>query len=221
VTLALVLIVVVLALLLAVWQPLRLSLVWGPDGRAIRLRYLMIQLRSDRRRSSDGEAAAPGEREAGKKREKRQKRSGRKRWRFSWRRLIALLPEAAVAVWKSGAFLVGRCRIDHLRIEGPIGTSDPALTGVLWGAVSAVQGAILTQGVGQSRLWPEFIEGRTAITFDATLSVPAGSLLATPLVLVWHLPKRKLWRAFRSARSSVKRNGPVPTGISGEGEEQP
>jgi len=206
--------VLVLSLLLA--QRLRLSLAWGPDGPSVRLRYLMIHWRSGKRSPSDPDSMSPGGAAAGKKERrkarKRRRAPGRKRWRVSWRRLIALFPEAASAVWKSGGFLVRRCRIEHLRIEGPIGTSDPAVTGMLWGAVSAAQEGILATGVGRSRLWPDFGEGRTQITVDATLSVAAGSLLATPLLLVWHLPKRELWRAVRWERLRRTGEGPTSTG---------
>jgi len=203
VTLTLVLLGVVVALCLSLLQRLRLSLAWGPDGRSIRLRYLVFHWTSDKRGSPDAEAVQV--------RAKKKKKEGGKRWRLSWRRLIALLPEAASAVRKSGGFLVGRCRVEHLRIEGPIGTSDPALTGMVWAAVSVLQHAIVTAGVGQSQLWPRFTDERSRITVDATLSVAAGSLLATPLIFVWHAPKRAIWRAVRSGRSAGKRGGPPKT----------
>lgn len=221
-TLIFALLAAALALSLLLAQRLRLSLTWGPDGRSIRLRYLMIRLGSDRRPASKTEAAARREAAARKKekkaRKKRRDPSGRRRWRASWPRLIALLPEATAAVWKSVGFLVRRCRIEHLRIEGPIGTSDPALTGMLWGAVAPVQEAVLALGLGQARLWPEFVDGRTELTFDATLSVAAGSLVATPLVLVWHLPKRRLWRAVRRVGVPEAGEGPRQRPIHEEGE---
>lgn len=216
-TLALVLIAAVMVLALS--QRLRLRLTWGPAGRSVSLRYLMIRLRSDSGRLREpAEAMAPKVAKARKRKPRRA--DGRRRWRWSWRRLIGLLPEAAGAVWKGGGFLVRRCRIEYLRIEGPIGTPDPALTGMLWGAVSALQDTIVTQSVAQVRLWPEFVEDRTQVTFDATLSVRAGALLAAPLLLVWHLPKRSLWQAFRSARSSEKGKGSRSTMIE-EGDGKP
>ncbi len=172
---------------LALCQRLWIKVVWGPALRSIELHYLLLHLRTPRER-----------RKAKKKKKRKMRRTGTLGW-------LKLAPELLQASSKGLKFLLRHSELRHLRLEGSVGTEDVALTGILWGTIRATHGALGPRGSKlELAVTPDFPEGKTSLTLDAEGAVRLGALLATAAIIVWYLPKRKIWRLLREQRRIKK-----------------
>lgn len=172
----------VLALCQRVW----IEIIWGPAGRSIDVRYLLIHFRTPRER---------------RKRKKKQGR--RKTGALGW---IKLAPELLQAIGKGLKFLLRHSELRHLRLEGVIGTEDFATTGILWGTIQAVYGMLQPWGSKfELAVTPDFDEGNTRLTFDAEGAVRLVALSVTVSIILWYLPKRKIWQLLREQRRRQKK----------------
>lgn len=176
---------------LALYQRVWIKVVWGPDRRATEVRYLFLRFRAPRRHRKVKKA--------------KKAKKERKRWRRGALGWLKLAPELLQAGDKGLRFLLRHSELRHLRLEGSVGTEDAATTGILWGTIWAAHGAI---GPWDSRVElavaPDFDEGNTSLKIDAEGAVRLWALLATAVVILWHLPKRKLWRLLREQRRMKK-----------------
>lgn len=176
-----------LLLVLALYQRVWIKFVWAPDGRSIEVRYLLLRLRGPRRH---------------RKREKKQKR--RKTSVLRW---VRLLPELLHALGKGLGFLNRHSQLRHLRLEGTIGTEDPASTGILWGSIEAFCGLLRLSVPGfELAIAPDFVEQRVSLTLDAKIVVRMAVILTTIIIVLWHMPKRRLWSLLRDQRRKTKKS---------------
>ncbi len=174
-------------LVLALYQPGWIKFVWAPDGRSIEVRYLLLRLRGPRRH---------------RKREKKQKR--RKTSVLRW---VRLLPELLHALGKGLGFLNRHSQLRHLRLEGTIGTEDPASTGIVWGSIEAFCGLLRLSVPGfELAIAPDFVEQRVSLTLDAKIVVRMAVILTTIIIVLWYIPKRRLWSLLRDQRRKTKKS---------------
>jgi len=168
----------------ALYQRVWIDVSFGLARRSIEVRYLFFRFRVPKRRRK-------GEEE----KEKKRKGSG---GALGWLRLA---PEILRASGKGLKFLFRHGEIRSLQIEGSLGTGNVATTGILFGAIQAFRGAL---GRLASRLeldiTPDFEEGKTGLALEVEGAVRLGTLLVVPFIVLWYLPKRKLWRLLRKGR---------------------
>jgi len=176
----------ILLLALALYQRVWIEVSLGSARRSIEVRYLLFHFRMPRKR-----------RKGEKKKAEKKKRKGHG-GALDWLRLA---PEILRASGKGLKFLFRHGEIRSFRIEGSLGTGDVATTGILFGAIQAFLGAL---GRLASRLeldiTPDFEEGKTRLSLEVEGAVRLGTLLAVPFIVLWYLPKRKLWRLLRKGR---------------------
>lgn len=169
----------------------------GTERRAVRIRYLLFTFRIPSEEKADAENLRdePDKDEKTPEKERSKKKGG---GALAW---LKLLPEGIQALKHGLVYLFGRLRIDDLRISGTIGSDDPADTGMLIGAIYAVYGALQpwSRRVDLA-IAPSFEAERFDVSARGRLSVRLGVLLGMPLVVLWHLPKRKIWRTWRAQR---------------------
>lgn len=178
------------AVALAQWLTVRGRV--GPEGAALEVRYLWVRVRIP----SEREMSKTQRRESDAEESESKRRSG-----GNARDWLVLIPEGLQAVVASLRYLLRRTRIERLRVTGTIGTDDPSETGMAVGAIHALHGALgpWAHAVDLA-IEPDFEAERTTIVVEGAIRVRVGVLLATPLVVLWHLPKRKMWRAWRAGR---------------------
>ena len=176
-----------LLLVLALHQRVWIRAVWAPDGRSIDVRYLLLRLRGPRRR---------------RKREEK-----RKRRKTSILRWVRLVPELLHALGKGLGFLIRHSQLRHLRLEGTIGTEGPASTGILCGSIEAFCGLLRLSVPGvELAIAPDFVEQRVSLTLDAKIVMRMVVILTTITIVLWHMPKRRLWSLSRDQRRKAKRS---------------
>lgn len=176
-----------LLLVLALHQRVWIKVVWGPDGRSIEVRYLLLHLRGPRRH-----------------RKRKEKRKRRKTSVLQW---VRLAPELLRALGKGLGFLIRHSQLRHLRLEGTIGTQDPASTGILWGSIQAFHGLLrLWASKFELAIAPDFVEGRVRLTLDAEGAMRMAVILATMTIILWYIPKRRLWSLLRDQRRKAKKS---------------
>ena len=167
-------------LAVALYQRVWIDVSVGHADRSIDVRYLFFHLRPLKR--------------ARKERKKRAREGNALGW-------LKLIPDLLRAVGKGLRIISRHGEIRSLRIAGRLGTGNAATTGILFGAIQAFRRAF---GRSVSRLeldiTPDFEEGKTRLALEAEGTVRLGVLLAVPFVVLWHLPKRKLWRLLRKGR---------------------
>jgi len=176
---------------LALYQRIWIKVVWGPDRRSFDVRYLFLSFRGPRRRREGEE----------KKRRVREKARRGRGDALGW---LKLAPKLLRAGGKGLRFLLQHSELLHLRIEGSVGTEDPATTGILWGTIQTVNSRLGPSSKIQLAVTPDFDEGETHLKANAEGSVRLWVLVATVVVVLWHLPKRKLWRLLREQRRRRK-----------------
>lgn len=189
--LAITAVVVAVVVIVTVAQPVSLHVRAGPGTWSVTIRFLAWRLRLPSTRAREPE------RRATRKKRSDAKRSKGARAMLPYRRAAPGLLRAALA----GVRHLGRAvHVDRLRLAGRIATEDPATTGMIWGSLQAVLAGIPLPNAAEIALAPVFDGGSTRIEIDAAFSARAARLLATPLVVAWHLPLVELWRAWRTTR---------------------
>lgn len=171
---------------LALHQRVWIKIVWGPDSRSIEVRYLLLRLRGPKRH---------------RKREKRRKR--RKTSVLQW---IRLAPELLRALGKGLGFLIRHSQLRHLRLEGTIGTEDPATTGIVWGSIQAFRGLLPCASKLELTIAPDFVEEHVRLTLDAEGVMRMAIILTTITIVLWYIPKRRLWSLLRDQRRKAKKS---------------
>mgnify|MGYP006278145449 CR=1 FL=1 len=169
----------------------------GPARREIRIQYLVFTFRIPSQAQADAERPRDeaDDDEAEPAKEKPTKRRGSA---LDW---LKLIPEGLQVLKQGLIYLVRRLRIYDLRVSGTIGTDDPADTGMLIGAIYALYGALQPWSRPvELTIAPDFEAEVYAISLRGRVSVRLGVLVAMPLVMLWHLPKRKIWRTWRKQR---------------------
>jgi len=176
-----------LLLVLALYQGVWIRVVWTPDGRWIEVRYLFLRFRRPRKHQES---------------EEKQKRG--KGSVLGW---VRLAPELLHALSKGLSFLIRHSQLWHLRLEGTIGTEDPASTAILCGSVKAFCG-LLRSWVPffELAITPGFVEHRVSLTLDAKIVMRMAVILTTIAIVLWHMPKRRLWNLLRDRRRQVKKS---------------
>jgi len=171
----------------------------GPDRREVRIQYLFVTVRVPSEKDADAEQDQDRE-ESIEDDEEPEKETSKKKsgGALDW---LKLLPEGLHALKRGLIYLFRRLRIYDLHIAGTIGTDDPADTGMLIGAIYAVYGSLQPWSRSiELAIAPDFDEERMAIQARGRVSVRLGVLVGMPLVILWHLPKRKIWRTWRTQR---------------------
>jgi hypothetical protein len=169
----------------------------GPERREVRVKYLSFTFRIPSGKEADGKSSRDRSDDADgepTKKEAKKKRGSSVDW-------LKLLPDGLQALQSGLIYLLRRLRIDNLRISGTVGTDDPADTGMLIGAIYAVYGALQPWSRPiELSVAPNFEEEVYAISLRGRVSVRLGVLIGMPLVVLWHLPKRRIWRTWRAQR---------------------
>lgn len=169
----------------------------GTERRAVRIRYLFFTFRVPSERQSEAKRARDESEDEATKAEpgKTQKKGGDA---LAW---LRLLPDGLQALKHGLGYLFRRLRIDDLRVSGRIGTDDPADTGMLMGMIYALYGSLQPWSRAvEMAIAPNFDEEEYTISLRGCVSVRLGVLAAMPLVVLRHLPKRKIWRTWRQQR---------------------
>lgn len=182
-----------LACALALCQRVWIKVSLCPAHRAIDVRYLLLRFRVPRKHRK---------KRTGKKKGQKKRAWERGEAGLGW---IKLVPELLRASDKGLKFLFRHSELRHVRVEGSIGTDDPATTGALWGIIQAAYGTLGPWGSKiELALRPDFEEGNTRLVIDAEGAVRLGALLATLAVILRYLPKRKIWRLLWEQRHTRK-----------------
>lgn len=170
----------------------------GPERREFRIRYLGFTFRPSHTKRTKVNVATTSDRpdEAAEREAARSKRTDARALDR-----LKLIPESLLALKSALSYLVKRLRIDELRVSGTVGTDDPAETGTLIGAIYAVYGALQpwSRNVELS-IRPDFEAGDSAVQARGRVSVRLGTVIGLFVVLLWHLPKRRIWRTWRAQR---------------------
>jgi len=117
------------------------------------------------------------------------------------------VPELLRALGKGLGFLIIHSQLRHLRLEGTIGTEDPASTGILCGSIEAFCRLLWLSVPGfELAIAPDFVEQRVLLTLDAKIVMRLAVILATITVVLWHMPKRRLWSLLRDQRRKAKKS---------------
>jgi hypothetical protein len=175
-----------LLLVLALHQRVWIRVVWGPDSWSIEVRYLLLRLRGPR-----------------KHRKREEKRKRRKTSVLQWVRLV---PELLRALGKGLGFLIRHSQLRHLRLEGTIGTEDPATTGIVWGSIQAFRGLLPCASKLELTIAPDFVEQRISLTLGAEGVVRMAVVLTTITIALWYIPKRRLWSLLRDKSRKAKKS---------------
>jgi len=175
-----------LLLVLALHQRVWIRVVWGPDSWSIEVRYLLLRLRGPR-----------------KHRKREEKRKRRKTSVLQWARLV---PELLRALGKGLGFLIRHSQLRHLRLEGTIGTEDPATTGIVWGSIQAFRGLLPCASKLELTIAPDFVEQRISLTLGAEGVVRMAVILTTITIVLWYIPKRRLWSLLRDQSRKAKKS---------------
>ncbi len=169
----------------------------GPERREVRVAYLGFTFRVPSGKPADARQSRRKSEDAGdgpSKQKAKTKRGGAMDW-------LKLLPDGLQGLKRGLVYLLRRLRIDELRIWGTVGTDDPADTGMLIGAIYAVYGALQPWSRPiELTVAPDFDGAVHAIRLRGRVSVRLGVLIGMPLVVLWHLPKRRIWRTWRAQR---------------------
>jgi hypothetical protein len=184
-TAAIVLGSVVLIFGLALYQPIWIRIKWGGQEKLLHVRYLILNFRRPKER---------------KKSKPKKKEKDRQSWIniLDW---IKLAPELIKEIGKGLRILFRYSEIRHLRIDGALGTDEVDMTGFLWGITQAFFGTLkLWIPKLEMNIYPNFTKEKTALNLDAQISTRMGGLLTSTAVILWHIPKRKLWRVIRKQR---------------------
>ncbi len=175
-----------LLLVLALHQRVWIRVVWGPDSRSIEVRYVLLRLRGPR-----------------KHRKREEKRKRRKTSFLQWVRLV---PELLRALGKGLGFLIRHSQLRHLRLEGTIGTEDPATTGIVWGSIQAFRGLLPCASKLELTIAPDFVEQRISVTLDVEGVVRMAVVLTTITIVLWYIPKRRFWSLLRDQSRKAKKS---------------
>lgn len=97
-------------------------------------------------------------------------------------------------------FLGRHGRVARLELWGRIGTGDPALTGTLTGLIEALKG-VLAQSFSSARVevQPEFGEEKLELAGVFGVEIRLIQLFVLIFVILWKLPKRKIWKLVRNS----------------------
>ncbi len=179
--------------ILALWQRVWIKVIWGSAGKLVDVSYLVIHFRMPKE---------SGRKKKKKKREKQKKREGLRMDALGW---VELAPELFQAMSKGSKFLLGHSELRHLRLEGDVGLEDVANTGTLWGTVQAVYWILQPWRANfELAVTPTFDVESTSLTFGAEGTVRLATLFATTAIILWNLPKQKLWRLLQEQRHRQK-----------------
>jgi hypothetical protein len=124
-----------------------------------------------------------------------------------WRRR-ALAREIAAEGWRAFKQLLERFRWERFSVRLSIGTSDPAVTGMLFGYATAARPLLLGWfPQAELDLQPAFESGRTRAEAEARLGLRPLDLILVPIPFLHRLPKRKVFELIREIRQKRKIRG--------------
>ena len=111
---------------------------------------------------------------------------------------IDLTPELLQAISRGSRFLLRHSELRYLWLEGTIGLEDAATTGMLWGTVQAVCGILQPCRANcEFAVTPAFDMEGTRLTLGAEGTVRLATFFAATIIILWYLPRQKLWRLLR------------------------
>ena len=174
-------IVAIVVVVIVLMVRLRLRVSHQPDRWRFELRYGRFTLVDTARRKEQRPTGV------------RRKTGPRRRRNIPLTGIIKMMPRLIHAAWQGVTFLLKRTRFEVCRISGTFAASDPAETGVLCALFCTLGGLLEEQGSKvQLAVGPEFMDGGTQLWFEGEASARAGTLMALPFVVLFHLPKRAL-----------------------------
>jgi hypothetical protein len=53
---------------------------------------------------------------------------------------------------------------------------------------------------------PDFVEERVSLTLDAKIAMRMAVILTTTTIVLWYMPKRRLWSLLRDQRRKAKKS---------------
>lgn len=97
-------------------------------------------------------------------------------------------------------FLGRHGRVAELELWGRIGTGDPYLTGTLTGLIEALKG-VFTRSFSSARveIQPEFGEEKLELAGIFGVEIRIIQLFVLLILILWKLPKRKVWKMVRNS----------------------
>lgn len=169
--------------ILALWQRVWIRVIWGSAGKIVNVSYLTVHFRMP---------------QEPKKKQKRKQNKKQKESRVDGIGWLDLAPELLQAVSRGATFLLRHSELRYLRLEGTIGLKDVAATGMLWGIIQAADEILrLCRTNFELAVTPTFEMEETSLTFGMEGTVRLVVFLTTTIVILWHLPRQKLWRFLR------------------------
>ena len=176
--------------ILALWQRVWFRVIWGSAGKIVDVSYLVIHFRLPQ--------GAGRKNKKEKRRKNKKKRERPKMDALGW---VELAPELLQATSRGSKFLLYHSELRHLRLEGDIGLEDVANTGTLWGTVQAVYWILQPWRANfELAVTPAFDAESTSLTLGAEGTVRLAILFAATAIILWNLPKQKLWQLLREQR---------------------
>ena len=117
--------------------------------------------------------------------------------RLPWKRAETDLQRgpALTAFLKSGKYLLKHIRLEQLRAEGRVSSSDAARTALVCGCTRVLEGSLLpiaSPGRVQLRLEPDFSSGVSDVLFCGMVSVRAGHIMLAALIGAWNFTIRSI-----------------------------
>jgi hypothetical protein len=126
-----------------------------------------------------------------------------------------LVWEVACATWQALKDLLRRLRWEHCSVRLSIGTSDPAVTGMLFGYATAARPLLLGWfPQAELELQPDFESGRTRAEGEARLGVRPLDLILVTIWFLHRLPKREVFEFIREIRQKRKTRGGNSYGVA-------
>lgn len=175
-----------MAILILIWlvflQPLWVVLSISPDGVVVRFRFLGFLIRP-----SKGKAKAEKEKE-------KKPKPKRKGTAIQW---LQQVPDMLDALKQAVTYLFSRFKLRKLQLEGTVGVDDPMSTGVLSGLIHSVTAVLPHRDGIELDLQTDFLNEKTQLWGEIEGGIRPSSVINSALILLWHLPKREIWRLTR------------------------
>jgi Protein of unknown function (DUF2953) len=185
--------------------PVRLKILLNTDVRRLRVEFWKLTIiDSDRPRKSLSKKSAKAQRESSRSKSDTQRASSvSERWsRFL--KYLEIAPKLAKALLGFAIRLVRKLRIRDVRGSVSGGFADPADTGMAFGALHGLLGAV-PRLQPHFQVKPDYLAERMEYSLRGEIALRPIALLGPTFRLVYELPKRELLRIARGRRQSRKR----------------
>lgn len=113
---------------------------------------------------------------------------------------LDLIPDLLHAVRRSLGYLIRKFEWKHILVDVQLGFEDPMTTGLVYGALSSGLYLIPQQERVQIDVTPDFEVSKSRVNGEIEGGIRPSSMINAGLILLWHLPKRRLIRLLRAGQ---------------------